>query len=114
MSPLEDAIVALRPVKQNLPWPLPDSVRLQDVTALPGDQIRVIDSISGNATNVTNANINFGQEYVWHCHLLGHEENDMMRPMIFQVPPEAPSNMFAFGSNISPNVTLSLQRQLTQ
>ena len=25
---------------------------------------------------------NFGWEYVWHCHLLGHEENDMMRPLI--------------------------------
>ncbi len=26
---------------------------------------------------------NFGWEYVWHCHLLGHEENDMMRPTVF-------------------------------
>jgi len=25
---------------------------------------------------------NFGWEYVWHCHLLGHEENDMMRPIV--------------------------------
>ena len=25
---------------------------------------------------------NFGWEYVWHCHLLGHEENDMMRPLV--------------------------------
>jgi len=24
---------------------------------------------------------NFGHEYVWHCHILGHEENDMMRPL---------------------------------
>ena len=26
---------------------------------------------------------NFGHEYVWHCHILSHEENDMMRPVIF-------------------------------
>ena len=26
---------------------------------------------------------NFGHEYVWHCHILGHEENDMMRPIMF-------------------------------
>ena len=26
---------------------------------------------------------NFGWEYVWHCHILGHEENDMMRPIVF-------------------------------
>ena len=26
---------------------------------------------------------NFGHEYTWHCHILSHEENDMMRPVIF-------------------------------
>jgi spore coat protein A, manganese oxidase len=25
-----------------------------------------------------------GHEYVWHCHILEHEEHDMMRPMIVQ------------------------------
>ena len=25
---------------------------------------------------------NFGNEYVWHCHILAHEENDMMRPLV--------------------------------
>jgi hypothetical protein len=35
--------------------------------------------------------MNFGWEYVWHCHLLGHEENDMMRAMIFEVSPLAPT-----------------------
>ena len=95
MNPLEDVIVALRPVKQTLPWPLPDSIRLQDVTSPKDAQIAVIDSLNGNPTTVANENINFGQEYVWHCHLLGHEENDMMRPMIFQVPPEFPTNLVA-------------------
>jgi len=39
---------------------------------------------------------NFGWEYVWHCHLLGHEENDMMRPLVFQVsPPAAPTGLAA-------------------
>jgi spore coat protein A len=23
-----------------------------------------------------------GKEYVWHCHILEHEEHDMMRPLI--------------------------------
>ncbi len=23
-----------------------------------------------------------GYEYVWHCHILDHEEHDMMRPMV--------------------------------
>jgi hypothetical protein len=44
---------------------------------------------------VTNTLVNFGWEYVWHCHLLGHEENDMMRPMIIAVAPEAPTGLTA-------------------
>ena len=32
--------------------------------------------------------VDFGWEYVWHCHILGHEENDMMRPIKFSVPSE--------------------------
>ena len=27
---------------------------------------------------------NFGWEYVWHCHILGHEENDMMRALVLK------------------------------
>jgi len=107
MSPLEDVIVAIKPVKQKLPWPLPDSIRLQDVTANEGTSIRVVDSNTGNPGPIKNEYINFGQEYVWHCHLLGHEENDMMRPMIFQVPPEAPSNLVADGVSQAPSVKLS-------
>ena len=30
---------------------------------------------------------NFGHEYVWHCHILGHEENDMMRPLVLNTTP---------------------------
>jgi spore coat protein A len=25
-----------------------------------------------------------GYEYVWHCHILEHEEHDMMRPLVVQ------------------------------
>lgn len=27
-----------------------------------------------------------GPDYVWHCHILDHEDNDMMRPMKMQAP----------------------------
>jgi len=27
-----------------------------------------------------------GNEYVWHCHILEHEEHDMMRPLVVQGP----------------------------
>ena len=28
--------------------------------------------------------------YVWHCHILSHEENEMMRPMVFWVARRLP------------------------
>ncbi len=40
---------------------------------------------------VTNVLYDFGWEYVWHCHILSHEEMDMMRPIVLKyeatVPP---------------------------
>jgi len=41
---------------------------------------------------------NFGWEYVWHCHILGHEENDFMRPVVFNytaLTPSAPAMLSA-------------------
>jgi hypothetical protein len=46
---------------------------------------------------------NFHWEYVWHCHLLGHEENDMMRPIVFTpTPPSATATptRLAFGQQV--------------
>jgi FtsP/CotA-like multicopper oxidase with cupredoxin domain len=109
MNPLEDIVVALQPVKQTLPWPLPDSIRPNDVTmptGMPDPMISGIDPVTGNATvSTTNNLLNFGWEYVWHCHILGHEENDMMRPVIFQVAPPAPSSLVA-AANASGGATL--------
>jgi spore coat protein A len=32
---------------------------------------------------------NRAHEYVWHCHILEHEEHDMMRPLVvWDEPPE--------------------------
>ena len=109
MNPLEDIIVAAKGVRQDLPWPLPDSIRPLDVTSPLGTtgQFTNIDP-NNNPITVYNDLTNFGWEYVWHCHLLGHEENDMMRPMIFQVPPAAPSGLTAAASlTPAPNTQLS-------
>ena len=97
MNPLEDIIVALHPLKQDLPWPLPDSIRPLDVTkpvGMTGDMFTNVDP-NNNPAPVTNALTNFGWEYVWHCHILGHEENDMMRAMVLQVAPPAPTGLIA-------------------
>jgi len=99
MHPLEDIIVALQPKSQTgLPFVVPDSNRLLDPTSPLNANISVINPANGNQTTIVNAMTNFGWEYVWHCHLLGHEENDMMRPFVLQVPtvvPIAPSGLTA-------------------
>ncbi len=46
-------------------------------------------------------------EYVWHCHILSHEENDMMRPISFQFQeqlPAAPSALAATAAGTGINL----------
>ena len=96
MNPLEDVIVALRPIMPDVPFELPNSVRALDPTKPIGSTMGFhnVDPTNQPAP-VTNQLVNFGWEYVWHCHLLGHEENVMMRPVAVAVPPKAPSNLTA-------------------
>ena len=92
MNPLEDTIVALRPITPVVPFGLPDSMRSVDVTRPPTAVIPTLDPATGGAATFVNAVVNFGWEYVWHCHVLGHEENDMMRPMVFEHEPTVVAN----------------------
>jgi FtsP/CotA-like multicopper oxidase with cupredoxin domain/fibronectin type 3 domain-containing protein len=88
VSPLEDTIVALRPITPKVPFGVPDSVRNYDTTMPTGSTAGFtnIDTNTGQplAVPVINLPTNFGWEYVWHCHILAHEEMDMMRPVIFR------------------------------
>ncbi len=101
MNPLEDIIVALRPIApSNHNFAIPNSIRLLDPTQMAGATMG-FNALGPNAlpVTVTNVPINYGWEYVWHCHILGHEENDMMRAICFAVPPTvAPSNLNANGT----------------
>jgi len=99
MNPLEDIIVAIRPIAMtNHNFTVPLSKRLLN-PSLPAGSAMGFGNVSplGTPSTVTNQEINFGWEYVYHCHLLGHEENDMMRPLCFVMPPTggAPSNLNA-------------------
>jgi FtsP/CotA-like multicopper oxidase with cupredoxin domain len=106
MNPLEDAIVALRPITPQ--FKIPNSVRPLDVTRPLGSPMGFTNiDPNGNPVTVLNQTVNFGWEYVWHCHLLGHEENDMMRPMILAVAPRAPSSLVATGLTIPTRVSLT-------
>ena len=91
MNPLEDAIIAMRPATPELPFKIGDSVRAVDPTMPLNHQMSTLDPLTGQATTYTNSPVSFGWEYVWHCHLLGHEENDMMRPVDFAGSPDAPT-----------------------
>jgi len=86
MKPLEDVIVAFKSVLPTLPFTIPNSSRPLDVTQPVGSTLSLINPVDGNVISVVNAMTNFGHEYVWHCHILGHEENDFMRPMVMLVP----------------------------
>ncbi|BDG09626.1 choice-of-anchor D domain-containing protein [Anaeromyxobacter paludicola] len=101
MSPLEDVIVAVLPITPVVPFVLPDMHRLQDVTQPAGGAVTYFDPLTGATVNGTNAEFNYGGEYVWHCHLLGHEENDMMRPIVHLATPEAPSGLAVSASGTS-------------
>ena len=118
--PGEDVIVAVKPKTPQLPFGLPNSVRTLDPTMHTGATANdvlygttVADGVNtpyafaqydldatsptyGASKSVSNTKYDYGWEYVWHCHILGHEENDLMRPMVFKPvinASAAPSNV---------------------
>ena len=142
MNPLEDILVALKPIQPLPPFPVRDSYRLMDVTMPAGSNcpdpatlnvnsptpppcsiFTNIDPVTNIATPTPNKSVPLGWEYVWHCHILGHEENDMMRAISFQVPPEAPSSLtvapaatglnLAWTDNSASETGFTLQRATT-
>lgn len=67
MFPGQNTTVAMRFDLPSVPFKIGNSIRPIN-GAMPFDP-------------VMNPMFNFGYEYVWHCHILEHEEHDMMRPM---------------------------------
>lgn len=84
MNPLEDIIVALKAKSPPTPFGLPKSLRAMDPTQPLGvtTGFTQVDPKTGFPASVINANVDYDWEYVWHCHILGHEENDFMRPFV--------------------------------
>ena len=95
VSPLEDTIVALRPIIPQVPFELPNAIRPLN-PMMPLGSTAMFNNIDpqGNPTNpIVNQLVNFGWEYTYHCHILSHEEMDMMRPVILALPPIAPDGL---------------------
>ena len=108
ISPLEDTIVAVRPRAPALPFGITKSLRPLNPAIPIGSTMgfNSIDPVTGQAyvapspyaAGVTNILYDFGWEYVWHCHILSHEEMDMMRPIVLNVInniPKAPTQTTA-------------------
>jgi FtsP/CotA-like multicopper oxidase with cupredoxin domain len=105
VSPLEDTIVAVRPILPTQPFGLPDSVRplnpmmplhaVGDLNGTFNGQEAGFNNTDTNGNPMTkpiaNELTNFGWEYAWHCHILSHEEMDMMRPMSVRAPRALPA-----------------------
>ncbi len=94
ISPLEDTIVALRFVAPKTPFGVPFSTRpMSPATPLGSPMgLSLIDPFTGQplVPPPVNSVISFGWEYVWHCHILSHEEMDMMRAVTV-LPAPAPA-----------------------
>ncbi len=110
VNPLEITFLALRPTvptPSQVPFEVPDSVRLIDPlfpegAALPPPGPSGWFTPNGTAvTQIINARVNFGWEYVWHCHILSHEEMDFMHSLVFAVPPTAVNDLAATRVNLS-------------
>jgi FtsP/CotA-like multicopper oxidase with cupredoxin domain len=110
---LESVYVAIKPKVSTVPFALPQSVRplnpLMPIGATMGfsnvDQFGL-----PLVPRVSNQLNNFGHEFVWHCHILSHEEDDMMRPLVVQLAPSTPTAVTArFASVVDPVTNLSVR-----
>ena len=116
MNPLEDIVVALYAKTPTVPFAMPNNIRYLDPSSPPGATAPFLGvDPNNNPVAVTNVLANFGAEYTWHCHLLGHEENDMMRPIMVATAPLAPSLLTAakIGSGTTTEVVLTWTNNAT-
>ncbi|MHB8709148.1 MAG: multicopper oxidase domain-containing protein, partial [Desulfuromonadales bacterium] len=83
-------MMTLAPIAGTVTPPLPNEAGFKDtVVAFPGQVTRI------------KARFDLAGLYVWHCHIVEHEDNEMMRPFMVVAPP-------ATGATLTP-VPLSPQ-----
>ncbi len=122
VSPLEDTYVAIRPVPPVLPFDFPNIIRrisemMPDGAWIANTTLAELIGLpiigfapNGEPIDIVNHYINYGAEYVYHCHILSHEEMDMMHAVSFVFPPVAPSDLTVtgpFGSGADRHVNLA-------
>jgi len=95
----------------------PEESGWKDTVRTPAGEvtwIRIRWSPQQNAAGTSTPGVNqfpfdpvFGIGFVWHCHLVEHEDNEMMRPMTV-IPTWAPGVAYAVGFRASPGVARGL------
>jgi FtsP/CotA-like multicopper oxidase with cupredoxin domain len=95
VHPLEDTYFALRPIIPIFPFEIPNSIRPLDPMMPLGNttMFNPTDADGIPTDPIVNSLVNFGWEYMLHCHILSHEEMDMMRPITVAMPPIAPDGL---------------------
>jgi hypothetical protein len=110
VNPLQDTIVAIRPLVPRTPFGVDVSRRSPDpyspTTSTAGFVQTKPDGTAYNPP-ITNAVMNFAWEYVWHCHILSHEEMDMMHTLQTNVPVAVPSAPTGLSFTRTGGITLS-------
>ena len=108
MDQLTIIYIAVKPIVPIIPWQIPNSIRPSDPQTdmfdAVGNPVTTQDMNMSNydPTNAGSVNynqlVNYGWEYMFHCHLLGHEENDFMRQIPVGVAMKAPTALQTSGT----------------
>lgn len=86
------------PVMQGAPaGPLSYEVGWKDTVIMhPGEKTRIAVRVAPNDRKLDDKNLYWSYKpnakngtYVWHCHITDHEDNEMVRPMMFMPNPKA-------------------------
>ena len=110
ISPLQDTIVALRPIIPEVPWELPNAIRMLN-PMMPAGSTAMFNNVDVQGiptAQIVNQLVNFGWEYVYHCHILSHEEMDMMRPVSIALPPVKPDGLVTTSGVVGGNLAVTL------
>jgi hypothetical protein len=89
---------------------MPEGAMLANTTAQEAAGLPIFAfNPDGEPIDIVNHYMNFGWEYVVHCHILSHEEMDMMRGQAVGIAPDAPTDIawatVGSGRNRVTNVT---------
>ncbi|MBI3902520.1 MAG: hypothetical protein HY306_06200 [Nitrosomonadales bacterium] len=114
LNPLEDVIIAMRAKRSPVPFGMPASSRLKDPMVAAGKPASglafmvdpgVVSLTTGKALlTATNDVTDYDNEYVWNSAILGHSEDDLMRPIVFHptvAMPDTPTRLAFNGQTLS-------------